>query len=116
MTALSLPRPTTEETWVCIKCRRELPSTDFYWNASRNRRTGSCRACKRKEPIGERACAHCKGPIPKGRNGTTCSRACVLALVGLPAGFDAKLDLDRATEEEVRATLNAVMMAAGTHR
>lgn len=101
----------------CTKCRQTLPITAFGWMRTVGRYRGACRVCenvRNRTPTdaGPRACVTCHGPIPKGRHGTTCKRECLLESVGLPVTFDALHDLDLATEDEVRDTLNAVLLAA----
>lgn len=122
--AIQAPRDgqTDLATKTCIGCLKALPLERFYYHRTEQRYFSRCRRCialrdaelprLSRSASEQRTCVSCHGPIPRGRTGTTCCRPCLLTSIGLPVDFDVVRDLDRATEDEVRDTLNAVLLAA----
>jgi hypothetical protein len=103
----------------CSRCGQSFPASNFYRN--NHNRFGVdywCKNCRRAVKANQASrgstCVFCHQPIPAERaHMTTCQRNCALQSVGLPPWWDIS-DLDRATEQEIRNTLDAIILAASS--
>lgn len=123
MTAtLPLPAPPSNapRAQVCTRCGVAQPLEAFSrWRNKAGKQSGRhtiCAPCRTAaERYGPRAtCVTCGGEIAPNRAGashSTCQRDCLLQSVGLPPDWEVR-DLTRATEQEIRDTLDAVILAA----